>query len=175
MGEFKVLGRASGSGAFKELNRASGSGAWKTLEWESAGVDIGAACEDYDDYSGGDYTLINKSNPANASGTITNVCLYMHNSQDAGVTYIGIFYVVSGNDLKCRSAHCCGALNVGINNETVSLAVQPGDYIAFYGMIDQNMSGGEGFWYVNAQSIIVNDERTYGFVDSKKIACYGTG
>ena len=40
MGEFKVVGRAAGSGAFKELDRAAGSGAWKTLEWESAYEDF---------------------------------------------------------------------------------------------------------------------------------------
>lgn len=77
---------------------------------------------------GSGYTMVDRGNPANASGTITTVEIW------AGVTIqsceVAIFYVVSGNNLSTRSNQAIGTVLSGAKRTfVVDLAVEAGDYI----------------------------------------------
>lgn len=180
MGEWKAVKKAAGAG-WKELEREAGTG-WKALEWDSGvPVDIGGPASDYEINWAAGSTYITNENPANANGTITEVDIFAENAGNN--VYLGIFYVVSGNTLKCRSAANVGSLNVGINNNVaVSLAIETGDYIGSYcaneDCISRHMpaSGAYDLWYHASNGCVVDSQITYVyFADRSRISIYGTG
>lgn len=176
MGEWKALKREAGTG-WKELERESGTG-WKALEWEGVPIDVGGACINRASDTGILSTYIDKNNSANAAGTLTNVCVYMSQVVSTNV-YVGIFYVISGNTLKCRSAANLGHLSVGANNKVVSLAIQIGDWIGVYGgtnsnRIERTADAGGGYWYHSGNCCVVDNETTYSFTSPRTLSLYGT-
>lgn len=176
MGEWKAFKKSSGTG-WKELEHEAGSG-WKALEWESAAIDVGCSCIERPTVADGLHTFISEGNPANTSGTITNICVYMAGA--AADMSVGIFYIVSGNTLKCRSAATLTNLSVGENNKAVSLTVVAGDYIGFCPINASNdvalTIGGTGVWYKsNTNCCVVDNETTYTFYSSRSASVYGTG
>lgn len=176
MGEWKALKIGSGTG-WKSIDRVAGTG-WKALEWDSVPIDVGAACIDRIASQAGNYTHLTKENVANASGTITNVCIWMY-SVHASDVFVGCFYLVSGSTYKCRSAANVGNLDVGENNKVVSLAVVAGDLIGIGSTNDINRverdNGGDGRFSILGQHCIVDDETTYTSVADRTLSLYGTG
>ena len=70
---------------------------------------------------------------------MTSVEVWLEGVGTSANARVGIFYVISGNQLKCRSAAVIGALPAGSKQTVaVSLAVQVGDYIGFW---DQASAG----------------------------------
>jgi hypothetical protein len=178
VGSWKSLKIDSGTG-WKGIYRDAGSG-WKALTWEGVAVDVGGACIDRASNTQVIRTRIDKNNPANTSGTLTNICLYV--STTAGTDwYVGIFYVVTENTLKCRSAANLGALSVGENNKNVSLSVVSGDYIGMFSdHTSERIEGvvsGSGLWYgdVSANHCVVDDQTAYTSLGGWTLSCYGTG
>lgn len=123
------------------------------------------------------YTFIVVDNPANASGTITDVDVYVNNN--IGGLELGIFYNTSGLNFKCRSAVSIGASSTGFHRYSgLSLAVEPGDYIGcFYvsGAIDRHDAGGAGAWYEESDNCVVDNETLYQLSSGRMFSLYGTG
>lgn len=97
------------------------------------------------------WTAVNWANPADGTGIITEVQVYV---DVAPVTdfVIGIFYVVSGNNLTTRSHVAWGNI-VGTGLQTLgplNLPIVVGDYIGCEytsGAIDRDIAGGAGLWF----------------------------
>lgn len=176
MGELKALKIDAGTG-WKEIHRETGTG-WKALTWEGVPIDVGGACEDRLSYSNMSMTRIDLNNAANASGILTNVCCWMK-AVGAYDLYFGIFYQISGNTYKCRSAVNAGRLDVGENNEVVSLAIEAGDIIGAYGGSNDNRietgSAGAGHLWHAGNCCVVNNETTYSLSADRTMSLYGTG
>ena len=120
-------------------------------------VDIDIGCPAIDRTSSlAGKTLVNKGNPANASGTITNVDIFATPGYTLTNCEVAIFYVVSGNNLTTRDYEYIGDV-VGGSKQTfaVNLDVQAGDYIGIYAnnYLRRDTSGGEGVWYANGDKI----------------------
>ncbi len=117
-------------------------------------ITVGNAAIDRASRAPANYTHIDKVNPANGTGTIDTVAVYIYTAVSSAK--VGIFYVVSANNLTCRSYANLGALSVGLNTITgLSLAVQTGDYIGIYiagGEMDRADSGGAN-WVKSGDNI----------------------
>ena len=148
-----------------------------------AAIDVGLAATDRTSDAGIENTYIIEANPANAAGTIDTI--------EVGLTAAstgfkaGLFYVISGNTLKCRSAVSIGSVSAG-SKQTFSglnLDVQSGDYLGF--VENPNLSGrveidigGTGRWYSTASEdhCIVDDEHTYTYDSTDGVySVYATG
>ena len=178
MGSWKALKKTSGTG-WKELERESGTG-WKALEWESVGIDIGGACIDRSAHLGSaTYTLITADNPANASGTLTNICIWLGSFTTTDIK-VGVFEKTGTNDFKCRSVHTIGDKSSGQHNITVSMAVVTGDYIGIYytsgfGPEYGGSGGGINLWHYNGSVMTVGLERTFTLLSNRTpFSVYGT-
>lgn len=142
-----------------------------------AAIDIGAAAIDRAAYVSGNSTCLDLTNPANATGTITSVQVYI-NTAVTGNFRVGTFYLVSGTDYKCRSSVGLGALAVGLNTiNGLSLPVVAGDFIGWYftgsGAIDRTDYGGSSA-FVSGEYIDAGDQATYT-AGVRLYSLYGTG
>lgn len=122
-------------------------------------------------------TVLDLANPANASGTITSIDIYV--ATRTTTTQVGIFYLVSGSQYKCRSATAAlGSLAAGLNTINVSLAVEAGDVIGIYhtgGGIDRADTGGSSAYYTG-NTCTVGNQTTYTTSGQARIvSVHGTG
>ena len=145
-----------------------------------AAIDVGSPAIDRGSSIGNPYTLIDKANPANLSGKITSIEIWL-NADSAGFT-VGTFYTTNGNTLKCRDSEAIGAVASG-SKQTISgldITVEAGDYIGIYfptagETIKRDSSGYSGVWYISGEYIDPNDEATYNVLAGDAISLYGIG
>lgn len=141
-------------------------------------IDIGCPAIDRT-YTGFDsYTFICKTNPANASGKITSIEIYL--GSYANTLYVGIFHLISTNHFSTRSYQYLGTgIIPGYYQFDVDLDVEEGDFIGFYstGNIDWDGSGGSGLWSVDFLAMpCENQEFTPNTSwPNLLISLYGTG
>lgn len=98
----------------------------------------------------GNYTLVNRVAAANKTGKITSVEVFTKSASI--VARIGIFYLVSGNNLTTRAVYDPGIVNWPANSKTivpVDLDVVEGDFIGVWanGQIRVSTSGEAGVWF----------------------------
>ncbi len=141
-------------------------------------IDIGAEAIDRASYIAVGYTVIDKNNPANASGTLHTVKVYAFISLNG--LRVGTFYLTNGNKLKCRDSVLIGYVENGeVRTFTgLSIAVEAGDYIGcFYtsGNIERDIEGFVGFWGKYGENIDPGDQATYTFYDGDAMSLYGIG
>jgi len=141
-------------------------------------IDIGlAAVADGNNFSA-TYTYIQLDNPANATGTITQVQVYA----DISITGMraGTFYNTGANTYKCRASAALG--DAPADQVTtfpgLSIAVVAGDFIGGYhgtGYMELTVDATKSFIYVSGEFIDADDETTYSAPIGRHIALYGTG
>jgi hypothetical protein len=138
---------------------------------------IGVDPFDGNDKTGYGVTYINKYNPANDSGIITSIKLWA--KEDIQNIKIGIFYIVSGNNLTCRSSQAIANQLAGeIKTVNVNLAVVAGDCIGIYftgGALEkQDPEAGKGVWQLSGnQMSCINT--TFQSYNNRCIMLYGIG
>lgn len=146
-------------------------------------IDIGVTAEDYT-ASWCHGTLINKSNPANASGQITTVQIFSKVNM-INVT-VAIFYRPDPtgfpNNLSTReggNVYLSDLLVPGYHSFVgVTLNVMEGDFIGVEytnGDIEKKVGGEQGLWYINYADHVPCDNQTFNFQANNAIAIYGTG
>jgi len=148
-------------------------------------IAIGAPAVEGDTQFTQAWTWLNKEGPANASGIIDTVKIYATTGAEGDLVgcFVGIFYVVSGDTLKCRSAVEIGAVEGGAERTFpgLSLAVEAGDFIGLYfsdGSIRYRNSAGAGLWHSNAEvnHCVVDDQFEYTpLVGTYQLSINGTG
>lgn len=124
----------------------------------------------------GSSTIISKDNPANLSGTITQVEIYT-NSELTNVE-VAIFEEVSPDTFTTRSNVTLGTVAAGYTSHVVSLAVVAGDYIGIFhsGGIDKDNSGGAGVWNALGLDKIPCTNELFGtFYANNRLSLKGTG
>jgi len=127
-------------------------------------------------YTDTNYTRINKVNPANGSGKITSVQIYAHSAMTG--LEVGIFYVLSGNNLTCRSYATIGNVGAGYSQHNVNLTVEAGDFIGFYcasGLIRLNTGTFPGNWQIVGDYIPCTNTAFANSSTTIPMALYGTG
>lgn len=138
-------------------------------------IDIGSPAIDRTDGLTGLRTVVNEDNPANGAGIITKVEVWA----EAEMTNveIGIFYVVSGDNLSTRSWEAVvGSLPIGFNEIEVNLECQAGDYIGIKyqtGSIDRHKEGYAGIWHKQLDLIPCENE-PFTSLSGDTVSLYGT-
>jgi len=138
-------------------------------------INVGSAAIDRYGTTTPGYTWVDKNNRANAKGTLTRKQLFI-NTAIAGICKVGLFSAV-GNYLTCKQRTAIATPGIGLQEFTVSLPVEIGDYIGIYhadGKVDMDIVGGDGVWFLaNDQMNCVNVEFNFeaGFILSE----YGQG
>jgi hypothetical protein len=139
-------------------------------------IDVGSASIDRATQSSAGLTYVSLTNPANESGTITALTIFMHS---AGYVKVGTFHDAANGVYLCRSVLDLGFVPVGLNSfGGLSLAIFAGDYLGFYAAsatIDADTTGGSGYAYrsgdqcVSGQPFAVTTGATWTF------SIYATG
>jgi hypothetical protein len=121
-------------------------------------------------------TYIDKANPVDGNGHITNVDLYVA-SQLSGCK-VGIFYTASDVDhFTCRSSVSLGTVATGLRSSSVDLEAKVGDFIGVYstgGTVDRVTTGGEGVWICSGDQTVCSNTAFTRQVKAA-ISAYGTG
>lgn len=139
-------------------------------------IDIGASATDRETTQSAQ-TLINKTNPANETGTITSVEIWAN----AGLSNceVATFFVVSGNFLSTRDSQSIGTVAAGSKQTfEVNLNVQAGDYIGMYytaGLIERDSYGFGGMWTNYGGDNIPCTNVEFSLLAGDAISLYGTG
>ncbi len=152
----------------------------KGLDIEPQTIDVGSPAVDRAGILG-DYTLIGKTNPANADGTLDTWEVWTQIAAD-NIDF-ATFFVVSGNNLSTRDTEAVGASNGNSKTTYVGLStdVETGDYAGLYhnvsnfSTLDRDNSGGDGMWYISALDKIPCTNQAFSFLASYRISLYATG
>ena len=141
-------------------------------------IDVGAAAIDRGTTLAG-RTLVNKTNPANATGTIDTVEIWC--ATNLSTTDVATFFVVSGDNLSTRDFENIGAVTSG-SKQTFSglnMDVETGDYIGSFastGTLEVDSSGGAGVWYGGSGvDLIPCTNQAFSVLANYITSLYGTG
>ena len=145
-----------------------------TFDSEVGSIDIGLDAGDLgaDGISG--LTGIFLNNPANTSGTITNINIYLRGAVTG--LKIGTFYG-SGSSYTLRDYNTIGSLGVGIHELTgLNINVQSGDFIGAYyttGLLSVATSGYAGIYGKSGDSFIESGPQSYTLQSGYGGSIYG--
>ena len=128
-----------------------------------AAINIGSPATDRDTaIAFGNYTLIFRTGPANASGVITTIKIWANNDNLENCE-VAIFFVVSGNNLSTRSNVTLGTVIAGSEQTftedsegaPISMDVEEGDYIGIHYLVGrlEADTGGAGWYYTSGDYI----------------------
>jgi len=146
---------------------------FKTITYSPPTLDVGNEAIDRIDSVGGELTIVDKYNPANENGTITEVEVYLANETSIK---IAIFFQVSGNFLSTRSWVDLSYQPAGYSKHAVNLPIQAGDFIGIYtgaGEIKTDETG-VGRW-IQVGDLIPCTNAEFFWGDNYTISLKGTG
>lgn len=123
-------------------------------------------------------TIVDKSNPANATGTLDTFEVWLGTACSANGK-LGTAYVVSGNNLTTRDYENVGAISSGSKQTFTGLtiSVTAGDYASGdipTGAWDCNATTGSGCWR-EGTSVIPFTNRAFTWYSTTTMAIYATG
>lgn len=143
-------------------------------------IDVGSVAINRDEYTSGDRTIIVTENPANATGKINHIEVFIFAT--ASTIEVASFEKVNGNTFTTRGTS--GALNVvtGLNTfdapgDFAAFDINAGDYIGCYvdieGKVDKDPSG-SGYWILTGDYVPCTNQ-VFVFYDARTISLYATG
>ena len=141
-------------------------------------IDIGAPAIDRSSEWSADYTLINKGNPANDTGTIDEVEIYAVSGNDLANCEVATFYKTNSTIFSTHDTETIGSVTSG-SKQTFSgldMDVVTGDYLGIYysgGKIETDFTG-DGVWGKTGDQIPCVEVTFTSFAGSV-ISLYGTG
>ena len=142
-----------------------------------AAIDVGAAAIDRVSSTLADYTFIAKENPANLSGKITTIAVYVYNATLVGAK-VATFQETSSNVFTARASQTLPDTTVGYHEIVVDLDVEAGDYIGIFIPSDTSRldkdSTADGYWTLVGDQTACTDA-TFTFTAERSISLYGTG
>jgi len=141
-------------------------------------IDIGSPAIDRVSYIF-PFTVIDKNNPANATGTITSVEIWAYVGWgDMGGAVVATFTQVDTNVFTARDRQVIGTVTAGSKQTfEVNLDVQTGDYIGIYyssGGIEVDPTYGAGTWHLAGDQTSCSSA-TFTSEGSRTMSLYGTG
>lgn len=146
-------------------------------------IDVGPEAINRADNVNGNYTFLQKDNPANGTGKITSLEVF---SAMTGAIKVGFFYLVSGTTYKCRSSVTLSSITSGAkrtittdsSGNPINMDVTTGDLIAVYilsGAIECTTSLGGGAWWVSGDQMTVGASTAYASASGWALSVKGIG
>lgn len=154
---------------------------------EPASIDVGSAAINrtagFTLYSTLFRTSVNKSNPANATGILTTVQVYIDQLDGANTIQFGTFEDQGSDYLYTHDGEVAGSMALGYTQYTgLSIAIASGEYLgtvcvsAVDCAIDSEPgSSGQGVWRIYGQYCDPADEGTYNSYTYYEFSLYGIG
>ena len=143
-------------------------------EYPATDIDIGAAATDRSGVLGATNTLIDLTNPANATGTLDTIEIWV-NLNGANVK-VGTFSG-SGTSYDDRDYATIGNVAAGAKRTFTGqdIDVTSGDFIGCYSArIERDTSGGSGVYY-KSQNQFGTGSNTYTLLPANTLSLYATG
>lgn len=139
-------------------------------------ISIGATAIDRGYNRPSNQTYIDKYNPANTSGTITQIEIWA--AVNLANCKVATFYVVSGDNFSTRDYEVIGAVTSGSKQTfNVNIDVQEGDYIGLSftaGNIECENSGSTIYYHWNVDIIPCSNE-TFWAEGNSQLSLHGIG
>lgn len=140
-------------------------------------IDIGSEAINRANYQGGAYTRITTANPANDSGTLDTIEVYVYNN--VSLFKAGTFYG-SSTSYTNRDYHDIGSITTGAKRTFTGLDidVESGDYLGWYWPdSDQYIECTEDSttYYYKLGDQFSAGTQTYGSYSGRTYSVYGTG
>jgi hypothetical protein len=139
-------------------------------------IDIGPGAIDRSTYAGGNYTYVDKNNPANDTGKIA-AAEFWFNTSATGVK-VGTFYGATSS-ITNRDGETVGSVSSG-SKQTFSgldIDVTAGDFFGVYaatGYIELDTSGGTNGWYSSGGDWFGTTHTYESYVAAFMVSIYGT-
>jgi hypothetical protein len=141
-----------------------------------AAISIGSPATDRTGSIPDGYTEVDKNNPANEGGTVNKVEIFAVTGNDMTDVEVGIFYIVSGDNLTTRDSEYIGTVVGGsVQTFDVDLTVEIGDFIGVYwtdGRIEYDATGPVGDWRKSGDQIPCTNT-TFAFYSSRCMSIHG--
>lgn len=121
------------------------------------------------------YTAISKDNPANLSGNIKKIELFVN--QALVDCEVALFYETAPDTFSTRSTVTLGDVPIGYQSFDVDMAVEAGDFIGIYyriGRLDRHDSGYAGVMY-NIPDFIPCENTLFFLSGGRGLSLYATG
>ena len=137
-------------------------------------IDIGNEAIDRPQYTEVGWTQVDKNNPANATGVITSVEIFVASAMTGCEVAT---FSASGNNLTTRDTVSIGDVSTGYHQYDVSLNVVSGDYIGIYfitGTLDATTGASTGRWYKSGDNIPCTNT-TFTAQTNVTLSIYATG
>jgi len=114
-------------------------------------IDVGPGATDKNSVGSGTYTIICKTNPANATGTIDHIEIY--DTAVSSTHNVASFENISGEDFTARARATNLVTSVGLNTynapgDFTAFAITINDYIGIYGDQIERETDSELVWYL---------------------------
>ena len=140
-------------------------------------IDIGSPAIYRGGVSGGSKTYVEQNNPANESGIINSIEIYVYPTAVLENCKVATFYETDTNVLTARDSYSLGTVTDGYHQYDVELNVNSGDYLGVYA--DNNnlcllTSGGVGLWHQTGDQTSCTDT-TFNVNSAWIMSLYGTG
>ena len=141
-------------------------------------IDVGPGANNGATAGSGDYTIICKGNPANATGTIDHIEIY--DDEGSSTHNVASFENVAGDNFTARGRATnlvtggAGLSEFDAPGDFTVFAITTGDYIGIFGDDIDRSSNSDLVWYKTAdQTECVNTEFTPNY--ARLYALYATG
>lgn len=143
-----------------------------------ADIDIGSAAIDRSTFAEATWTIIDKNNPANASGTIISVQIYAVSGNDLADCEVATFIDEGSSVYSTRDTETIGAVTSGSVQTFpgLDMSVATGDYIGIYfssGLVELDTSGAG--WELKIGDNIPCSSVTFAFYADRTMSLYGEG
>lgn len=147
-----------------------------------AAIDIGAAAANLTSSLGIiTYTSVGKENPANDTGTLTSIEIWIETKSGTTDVFAGTFSA-AGNVLTCRDSESLGDVTAGSKQtfSSVTITVSSGDYLGAFSKTGTSCelskeNSGSGMWYYTGECIDPTDSQTFTSLADRTISLYGAG
>lgn len=174
---------AYGSGTAPVISGADVIAGWTELP---GSIDAGGAGAPRDDNLNVNVTYIDFTNPANGTGIIDHIELYINSIEAAADVKVGVFYSAGGDDYICRNVvtlSCTGAagamLTFDAPGDFAAFAVTAGDYVGVYGNTEVDLlrgnAGGSGTDNFAGDATDGGQYTFSGASNNRHLALYMTG
>ncbi|MBE3085367.1 MAG: DUF2341 domain-containing protein [Bacteroidetes bacterium] len=140
-------------------------------------IDVGSAAIVRAAGKGGNRTWVDLANPADFTGKITNVAIFVNSTMASAK--VATFYAIDATHYTARSSGNLGTVPYGLQNKAVNLDVVAGDFIGIYftdnlDYISASSSGGSGVVYLAGDQTACSNAE-FALYANWAISLYGTG
>lgn len=146
-------------------------------------IDVGSACIDRSTYQLGGFTVVAKENPANASGTIDHLCIWLSAFSSGNFDFASFAdegsNVLSTNGVAQGLTCAVGQNEFNAPGDFTAFDINSGEYLGYYTQASDNRvektTSGSGLWRYDGADQIPCSSVTFAVQADRACSIYATG